>query len=736
MKRVICISLGSSKYDYDFNTKFLGHDFHVRRIGTDGDLRKAEALLVKWDRTADAFGLGSVKYPYTIGPKRLTEDRTRQVEKICKRIKTPVTTGANFRKVTFEWAIHHIQYSLNGFFSNARILVLSGMVDYNLAKIISEYTTNITFADPVLEHGIPKFLNSVKDLELYASGVHEVLKYTPGKAMVTSSMPVKAWNEYILRKAMQKSSMIMVPYHEFDNYLGMTGLEELGKKVVITSTVYDEREDFLKKRGVDMIVDCTPKILDRVVGVNVLEAMIIAALDRPKAQITDDEFMEIISDHHLEPRIIYPQGERKRVNRFAFVIHPLSQNDFKKDPAVEMFTKIPGFVGTLEKVMAYSPPFIYSKIEGVKSPTGAEAEGWLISIGGTPKQMLAHSPEFTYKRLLQAARMAKRLGAQIMGLGAFTKVVGDAGVTVSRQAEIPITTGNSYSASGALWAAADAVRRMGLIKVEKGKMLEAKAMVMGATGSIGAVCSRLLALITNDLYLVGRQTAKLLALKKSIQDEHPGCKITLSTYADRYLKDMDIIVTTTSGAGKKVLDITKVKPGCVITDVARPLDLSPEDVKKRPDVLVIESGEIELPGKIKMKNIGLPKGVAYACLAETIVLALEGRFEIFTVGREIEWPKVKEIYRMGLKHGMKLAAISGHKGVYTDEDIQRVKELALEARVGKRSKKKEEIKPAVTAKDEKKSRLKSDKTEKKPETRAKKAGKAKPRTASGNKANA
>jgi hypothetical protein len=72
--------------------------------------------------------------------------------------------------------------------------------------------------------------------------------------------------------------------------------------------------------------------------------------------------------------------------------------------------------------------------------------------------------------------------------------------------------------------------------------------------------------------------------------------------------------------------------------------------------------------------------VAYACLAETIVLALEGRFESFTVGREIEWEKVREIYRLGLKHGMKLAAISGVNGVFSDEDIARVRDLALAAR--------------------------------------------------------
>lgn len=681
MKRVISVSLGSSAYNYEFQTEFMGQDFVVKRIGADGDFKKAESLLHYWDERADVIGIGSVKIPYAVGPKRLTDPLYARIKKISREMKTPVTFGANLRRVSFEWSIRHLQYKMGEIFTNARILVLSGMVDYNLASVLTEFTENISFADPILDHGIPKFLNSMKELELYANGVHEVLNYTPGKRLVTSMSPVKQWNRFITQKAMQKSSIILVPYHEFYSCLDNAGLEELGGKIVISSTLYDERIEFLKNRGVDMIIDNTPNILGRVVGVNTIEALIIAALGKPKAEkITDDELMEIISDQFLEPRIIYPQGEKRRVNRFAFVIHPLSQEDFKKDKAVSLITKIPGVADTLEKVMAYSPPFIYSKVTGVKSPTGMEAEGWLITVGGTPKQMLAHSPEFTYKRLLQAAKMAKRLGAQIMGLGAFTKVVGDAGLTVSRKAEIPITTGNSYSASGALWAAADAVRRMGLIEIKKSKLVNAKAMVMGATGSIGAVCSRLLALVTDDLYLVGRNTAKLLALKESIQDEMPKCRITLSTYADHYLKDMDMIVTTTSGAGKKVLDIMKVKPGCVITDVARPLDLRPADVAKRPDVLVIESGEIELPGEVQMKNIGLPKGVAYACLAETIVLALEGRFEIFTVGREIEWPKVKEIYKLGLKHGMKLAAISGHKGIYTDEDIQKVKELALQAR--------------------------------------------------------
>src|SRR5664279_4602420 len=270
-----------------------------------------------------------------------------------------------------------------------------------------------------------------------------------------------------------------------------------------------------------------------------------------------------------------------------------------------------------------------------------------------------------------------------MGLGAFTKVVGDAGVTVAKQAPLPITTGNSYSASGALWAAHEALLQLGITDVDDKGRIKGKVMVVGASGAIGSVCARLLALSSDELWLVSPESAKLLALKGDIERGNPRAQIHVAATPNDHLADMDLIVTATSGAGKRVLDIMEVKPGCVITDVARPLDLSADDVAKRPDVLVIESGEIQLPGDVKMKNIGLPKGVAYACMAETVVLALEGRYETFTVGRNIEWEKVKEIYKLGLKHGMKLATMSGVNGVFTAEDIATIRELALEARAKK-----------------------------------------------------
>ncbi len=682
MKQIVSISLGPATSDYAFDMEFMGQDFHVKRLGTDGDMDKAAGMMLQWQGKAAAIGLGGLKFPYHVGPSRSRQAYLEKLERLTSKISIPVTTGRALRKVAHDWTVRDLQFELANFFTNARVLFFSGLTDYLIAKVMSEFTDNLVFADPILKNGISKFLNSLNDLEMYANGAHEVLKWVPSKRLTSSVLPIRSWNGYIIRKAMQDAHIIVVPHYGFFKYLEDSGLEELGGKTVITSCAYDDRVAFLKDRGVDVIIDTTPKILENVVSFNVLEALILARLRKGKDQLTDDDLLEIICDERMDARVVYPSGSPKRVYRFAFVIHPLSQEQLKKEKSLNLVSKFTpsGLMDAVEKVVAYAPPFLYSKVTGIKSPTGAEAEGWLISVAGTPKQMLAHSPEFTYARLLQAAKMAKRLGAQIMGLGAFTKVVGDAGATVSRKAVLPVTTGNSYSASGALWAAADAVRRMGLIKIEKGKKIKGKTMVFGATGAIGSVCCRLLAKAFEEVYMVGRNTAKLLALKKSVLEETPDVKINVSTRSDRYLPDMDVIVTATSGAGKTVLDITKVKPGCVITDVARPLDLSPEDVAKRPDVLVIESGEIELPGNPEMRDIGLPPRVAYACLAETIVLALEGRFEPFTVGRRLEWEKVREIYKLGLKHGMKLAAISGINGVYSDEAIEKVKRLALKAR--------------------------------------------------------
>ncbi|MFZ4404483.1 MAG: dehydrogenase, partial [Pseudobdellovibrionaceae bacterium] len=105
------------------------------------------------------------------------------------------------------------------------------------------------------------------------------------------------------------------------------------------------------------------------------------------------------------------------------------------------------------------------------------------------------------------------------------------------------------------------------------------------------------------------------------------------------------------------------------------------DAMLRPDIIIMESGELILPGSYKLTcNLGLPGNTVYACLAETAVLALEQRYESFTLGRDIEHSKVKEIYKMAQKHGVQLAHIQGHVGIITDQEIALTRKLALARR--------------------------------------------------------
>jgi predicted amino acid dehydrogenase len=674
MKTVVTVTLGSSDQDFEFNTTFLGQAFCVRRLGADMDTGKAWDLMRREQARADAMALGEISDHYTVGTRTITHRETLRLTKVVTRV--PVTTGATLRRLLQVRAVRTVQKRLGSYFNNNLVLFLSGIRNYDMAVAMSQYTRNLSFADPVFQTGAPVLLGSLQELELYSKGKDLLLGGRRADLLESALTGLK--NKRV-GMAAADAHVIVGTFFELK---AVADGKNLRGKTLITSAVTDERLGFFKEQKVNLVVDVSPKLFERVVGIGTIEAMILAALEKQVGDLSDDDLEEIIDELHIEPRLLHPTGRFRNIRRFAFVIHPLSQEYIRKGLPIPKGT--PKFLmDSVEALAAYLPPMVYCKMENIVSPTGAEAEGWLIFVGGTPKEMLTHSPEFTYRRLLAAAEKAEKMGAQIMGLGAFTKVVGDAGITVARRARIPVTTGNSYSASGALWAAADAMRRMGLVHADRktGKVA-AKTMVIGATGAIGSVSARLLAMAFDEVYLAGRSLEKLEPLRKSILKETPGAKVFTSDRYDDLLGEMDMIVTSTSGAGKKILDIMKVKPGCVITDVARPLDLPESEVVKRPDVLVVESGEIELPTPVKgLKNIGLPPNVIYACLAETIVLALEGRFEVFTIGRDTEWEKVKEIYKLGLKHGMKLAAISGVKGVYTDRDIAKVVALARKARL-------------------------------------------------------
>jgi len=388
------------------------------------------------------------------------------------------------------------------------------------------------------------------------------------------------------------------------------------------------------------------------------------ALEEP----TVDPLEDSDAPSHPAPALVQPETA---VHRFAFVIHPLHVSYIHKHPSFRWTRFLPDRL--VEACGALMPPVYLSRIRGGRSEaTGQRIEGFLFSISATPRQILGHSAEFTYKRILKAVTQAEKLGARIFGLGAFTKVVGDAGVTVARRAEIPVTSGNSLTVAATLEGAKQAVRLMGRTDLSAGR-----AMVVGATGAIGSATSRLLAQAVKDVVLVSIEPERLVALQQRIEEETPGTRVVIDTKADEWIESCDLIITATSAFGERVLDISRCKPGAVICDVALPSDISQEEAAVRPDVLVAESGEVLIPGEIDFGyDIGLPPGTAYACLAEAALLAMDGRFESYTLGREIDPLRVKEIYRLFRKHGFRVAGLRSFGAYVTDEELASKRAMA------------------------------------------------------------
>lgn len=351
------------------------------------------------------------------------------------------------------------------------------------------------------------------------------------------------------------------------------------------------------------------------------------------------------------------------MDNFAFIIHPVNpKRDVQRkfpllgkvlpEPAIHFLSK-------------YFPPVYISHITGITSQaTGKEIEGWFIACPFTPRQMISLPPEIVYKKIIATGKLAQKLGAKILGLGGFTSVVGDAGITIARHLDIPVTTGDSYTIAVAVEATLKAAARMNI------NPATATAAVVGATGSIGQVCAQLLARHVPQMILIGRNPETLRTVQKAIEAQ-PSCEVQISTDIQD-LRQADLVLTVTN-AIEAVIEPQHLKSGAVVCDVARPRDVSRQVVEKRDDVLVIEGGMVKVPGWVNFNfDFGFPPGMAFACMAETMALALEGYYQSYTLGKKISLEQVETIGSMAARHGFKISGFRSFELAITEEKINQI----------------------------------------------------------------
>jgi fatty aldehyde-generating acyl-ACP reductase len=108
--------------------------------------------------------------------------------------------------------------------------------------------------------------------------------------------------------------------------------------------------------------------------------------------------------------------------------------------------------------------------------------------------------------------------------------------------------------------------------------------------------------------------------------------------------------------------------------------VSQQVAQARPDVLVIEGGVVQVPGPVNFGfDFGFPPGTSFACMAETMILALEGRHESFTLGRDLSVEQIDEIMQMGKKHGFQLAGLRSFDRALQETEIDGIRKQAAKS---------------------------------------------------------
>lgn len=363
--------------------------------------------------------------------------------------------------------------------------------------------------------------------------------------------------------------------------------------------------------------------------------------------------------------------------KFAFVIHPTSLEDVLRYE--------PGAAGKglplIEKIMEWMPAYAAAHVTGVRTPDGRETEGWFVAAPFMPEPMLALPRETVYAKIEKAIAIGVELGAEVVGLGAFTGVVGDAGVTLAERSPIAVTTGNSLTI-----AAGVASLRRGAQEMEI-DLGSATAVVIGATGSIGSACVELLAPHVARIVLVARNRTRLERLVASLR-ERVSCALAISTDVREAVPQGDLVLTATTST-RELIEPDDLRAGAVVCELSLPHDVGRRVALERPDVLVTEGGNMRVPGEPRFARVrepgrafdlGLPPGEALACMSETMILALENRREHYTLGRGIDLDKVREIEGLAHAAGFELATMRAFDRAIDADRIAEIRAAARERR--------------------------------------------------------
>lgn len=297
MKHVISISLGSSKRNHTVEAEFLGEKFLIERIGTDGDMNKAEALLKELDGKVDAFGMGGIDLYIVTGGRRYA---IRDAERLARAVtKTPIVDGGGLKNTLERRVIRYLEESNRVTLAGKRALLVSGADRWGMAEGLTQAGCILTCGDIIFALGLPIPLRSLNQLKVAAALIAPIVVRLPFKLLYPTGKKQEKVNPRFTRYYLD-NDIIAGDFLFIKRHLPA----EIPGKTIITNTVTATDVEDLRARGVKTLVTTTPELGGRSFGTNVMEAVLVSLAEKPWTELTENDYEELLDRLDLKPRIL------------------------------------------------------------------------------------------------------------------------------------------------------------------------------------------------------------------------------------------------------------------------------------------------------------------------------------------------------------------------------------------------------------------------------------------------
>ncbi len=301
MKKVLSISMGSASRDHTTRQVFLDQEFEMTRMGATGDFERYIELYKAYDGHVDAFGVGGMEFYLDVAGRKYY---FRDAKKVRKAIKiSKVGDGNGVKSLLVQRAVSALEKHLNEqegrSLKGLKAMKTTAVDRYGMAKALVDAGCDVTFCDFMFALGLPVALHSLSAVRVVAALLLPVITNLPYTWLYPlgseqDKPPQPKWEKYYAQSEVIAGDFLQVRRHLPDNLKG---------KIIITNTTTAKNVEELRQRGLHILVTTTPRLEGRSFGTNVMEATLLALMDKPQAEVNRADFLALIEAIPLLPNI-------------------------------------------------------------------------------------------------------------------------------------------------------------------------------------------------------------------------------------------------------------------------------------------------------------------------------------------------------------------------------------------------------------------------------------------------